>query len=158
MIVCEFEDGDKAKLRHVIIDAIVVKDSKILLVKRTKKLLEGGKWAVIGGFMNRDENIFQTVEREVFEETGWKIDNITLFRIKHWPDRRNEDRQNVGFTFFANAIKKEGNNDWESDDVKWFLLDELPLKEEIAFDHSEDIELYKKYLRDNFSLPLLTKI
>ncbi len=155
MIVCEFEDGDKGKLRHVIIDAIIIKDGKILLVKRTKKLLEGGKWGVIGGFMERDEDIFQTVKREVLEETGWKIDNITLFRIKHWPDRRNEDRQNVGFTFFANAIRQKGEKDWESDEIKWFDFNSLPPQDQIAFDHSDDIEFYKKYLKKKFPLPIL---
>jgi len=30
MINCEFENGDKASLRHVVVDNLVLKDGKIL--------------------------------------------------------------------------------------------------------------------------------
>jgi ADP-ribose pyrophosphatase YjhB (NUDIX family) len=57
MIICKFEDGGEAKLRHVVVDTLVLKDNKILLIKRTGKLLEGGKWGLLGGYVERDENI-----------------------------------------------------------------------------------------------------
>ncbi len=158
MINCTFENGNKASLRHVVVDTIVIRDKEILLGKRAKKLLEGGKWGLIAGFMERDEDLFQAVEREIFEETGWRVKDITLLRIKHWPDRPSEDRQNVAFVFFATATVQEGDKDWESDDIKWFPLDSLLQKEDIAFDHAEDIEIYKKYLTKQFSLPILKKI
>ncbi|MEX2013236.1 MAG: NUDIX hydrolase [Candidatus Levyibacteriota bacterium] len=157
MIACKFEDGGKANLRHVAVDTIVVQDNKVLLAKRTKKILEGGKWGLIAGFMERDEDLYQAAQREIFEETGYRVENITLLRVKHWSDRPNEDRQNVAFVFFATATSLEGKKDWESDEIKWFPLDATPLKEDIAFDHADDIEIYREYLREKFSLPLLQK-
>ncbi len=158
MINCTFENGGKASLRHVVVDTIVLRENKILLAKRTKKILEGGKWGLIAGFMDRDEDLFQAVEREIFEETGWRVRDITLFRVKHWPERPNEDRQNVAFVFSCNAVKKEGKADWESDKIAWFSLDSLPAKNELAFDHSDDIEIYKKNLKQKLQLPILQKI
>lgn len=158
MINCTFENGGKASLRHVVVDTIVLRENKILLAKRTKKILEGGKWGLIAGFMDRDEDLFQAVEREIFEETGWRVRDITLFRVKHWPERPNEDRQNVAFVFSCNAVKKEGKADWESDKIAWFSLDSLPAKNELAFDHSDDIAIYKKNLKQKLQLPILQKI
>src|SRR5579863_4393112 len=100
MITCTFEDGGKGLLRHVIIDAIVLKDNKILLVKRSEKLSkEPGKWAVVGGFVNRDENLFQAAEREIKEETGYIIKDMTLLYVMHDPHSPGEDRQNIKFVF-----------------------------------------------------------
>ena len=154
MITCKFEDGSEASLRHVITDNIVIKDGKILLVKRTGKILEGSKWGLVGGFVERDETITQSVEREILEETGWTVNDINLLRVKDWPDRPHEDRQNIGFVYFCTAVKKTGEADWESDEQKWFSLDDLPPKEQIAFDHAKDIEFYKIYLKENFKIPV----
>ena len=97
MIVCEFEDGGKSKLRHVVVDTIVTRGNQILLVKRIKTISEGGKWGLVGGFIDRNETIKQAAAREVFEETGWRIENLKLLRLKDWPDRLHEDRQNISF-------------------------------------------------------------
>src|SRR5476651_1613578 len=145
MINCSFEDGNIGKLRHVIIDALVLKDGKVLMVKRTAKLLEGGKWALVGGYVERDETTKQAVARETLEETGWKVKDLTLLRVNDSPNRPHEDRQNVAFVYFGTATEKVGEPDWESDEQKWFDWSELPPDTEIAFDHFENIKLYQKY-------------
>jgi len=155
MIHCTFENGNKASLRHVVIDAIVIKDNKILLVKRAPQLLEGNRWAIVGGFVERDETLKQTAEREIFEETGYRVKDITLLTIRDNPDRPHEDRQNISFVYFCEAMEKEGKADWESTEVKWFSFDELPKEEEIAFDHYKNIELYLKYKKENLQLPII---
>ena len=144
MITCTFENGAKANLRHAVVDTLVIQENKILLVRRTKKLLEGGKWGLVGGFVDRNETLKQAVKREVFEETGWEIKDIVFLRVKDRPDRPHEDRQNISFVFTAKATEKTGEGDWESDNVQWFALNSLPSEKEIAFDHAEDIEFYKK--------------
>jgi len=159
MIKCEFENGNKASLRHVTVGTLVIRDGKILLGKRGtlngKPLSEFGKWGILGGFMDRDEKLEETAKREAMEESGWEIDNLKLFRINDNPNRPKEDRQNVDFIFIAEAIKKTGINDEEVSNLEWFDLDNIPSKEEIAFDFFEGIELYKKYLKEKFDLPLI---
>lgn len=154
MIKCQFEDDGETQLRHVTVDTLVLKDGKILLVKRTGKLLEGGKWGLIGGFVERDETLAEAAAREVLEETGWRVKDITLLTVNDRPDRAKEDRQNVSFVYFCQAVEQTGQPDWESDDVQWFDLSDLPPKDSLAFDHADDIELYQRYKKENLSLPI----
>lgn len=156
MLTCIFEDGGKGLLRHVVADTIVLKDDKILLVKRTATLLEGGKWGLVGGYMDRDETVAQTAAREVMEETGYQIKDLNLLAIVDRPDRPNEDRQNVAFLYFCTATDKVGEPDWESDEQKWFAWDELPPTEQLAFDHADHIKLYLKYIKKPFQIPIFS--
>jgi len=70
MITCTFENGNRASLRHVVVDNLVLQGDRILLVKRAVQLIEGGKWGLVGGFVDRDETIRQAAAREIMEETG----------------------------------------------------------------------------------------
>src|SRR3990167_10491472 len=126
MITCAFENGGKDSLRHVVVDVLVIDGNKILLVKRTGKLLESGKWALPGGFLARDETTKQGAQREVKEETGYEIEIIKLLRVVDNPDRPKEDRQNVSFVYLAKPLEKTGIADKESSEMKWFDLDKLP--------------------------------
>lgn len=155
MIHCTFENGNNASLRHLTVSALVLKDNNVLMVKRAPGLLEENKWGLIGGFMDRDENLEEAVEREIFEETGYKVKDITFLTFRDNPDRPNEDRQNIDFVYFCEALEKEGEKDEESTKVEWFTFDNLPPVEQIAFDHYKDIELYLKYKKENLALPIL---
>lgn len=162
MITCTFEDGGMGKLRHVTANAIVVKGGKVLLAKRGtynngKPLFEAGKWALIGGFLSRDETVEQALRREVKEESGWEIENLKLMHIKDNPDRRNEDRQNIEFVYIAEAKNKKGDSDEETSELHWFSLDSFPPNDQIAFDHADDLMIYIKYLKENLLLPVIGK-
>ncbi len=102
-----------------------------------------------------NETAKQTLKREVIEESGYEIDNIRLFTINDNPNRPNEDRQNVDFIFIADGKEKIGNSDSETLELKWFDIDNLPEKETVAFDHYNHLELYKKYLKEGLTLPIL---
>jgi 8-oxo-dGTP diphosphatase len=163
VFTCYFENGGKVGLRHVTVSTIIIKDQKILLEKRGtfngKPILESGKWAFVGGYMDRDETLIETAKREAMEETGWKIDNLKLFRIVDNPDRPNDnERQNLSIIFIASAISQEPVKCEEVTELKWFSLSDLPSKEQIAFDFYDNIELYKKYLKEKFHLPILGEI
>ncbi|QQG43983.1 MAG: NUDIX hydrolase [Candidatus Roizmanbacteria bacterium] len=159
MLTCYFENNNKTSLRHVTVNAVVVKGSQVLLGKRGtyegKPILESGKWALLGGFFGRDENLKEAVKREVMEESGWEIEDLQLLRINDNPNRPKEDRQNVDIIFFAKAAKQVKETDEEVKELRWFDLGALPPKEEIAFDHGEDLELYKKYLNEKILIPVL---
>lgn len=155
MINCTFEDGVNTSLRHAVVHAIIERDGKLLLIKRSEELLEGGKWALPGGFLDRDENVEQGALRELKEETGWTGEVTALFRINSDPDRPHEDRQNIVFEFIIKPVKQEVKPDHESSEVKWIATQDLPLLEQLAFDHGETIALYLKYKQSSFPLPLL---
>ena len=155
MIHCTFEDGNEASLRHAVVDAIVISGQEILLVKRSGKLLEGGKWALPGGYVERDETIFQAAQREIREETGWLVKDLVLLKINSSPDRPKEDRQNIAFVIACVAERKVGTHDWESDEVKWYPLEAVTTAVELAFDHAQDVELYLKNDSANLTVPVV---
>ena len=148
MINCEFENGNKANLRHVVVDVIVIEKDKVLLVKRANHLESGGKYGLIGGYVDRDETIRDAVLREVEEETGYKVEIIRQLRVIDSPNRPGENRQNVAFLFLAKPIKKVSEPDDESTEVKWFPLDKLPDKKDFAFDHYENIAWFRGVKND----------
>ncbi len=154
MIICTFEDGGKGKLRHAVVNAIILKENKILLVKRSPKITEGGKWGLVGGFMDRDETLEQALKREVFEEVGYRLKKVSFFTVIDNPNRKGSDWQNINFIYICQAGKKEGKADWESTEQEWFDLNNLPKEEQIAFDHFEIINLYLKNKNNTF--PKLT--
>ncbi len=143
MINCTFEDGNTANLRHVVVDGLVIVGNKILLIKRAAHLSEAGKWALVGGFLELDETTTEGFSREVYEETGWEVADITLLRVNDGV-RKGENRQNVSFVYVCTATKKTGEPDNESTEQRWFPLDKLPSIDQIAFDHAENIALYKQ--------------
>lgn len=155
MITCEFEDGGKGNLRHSVIDVIVLKNYQILLVKRSPNTVEGGKWALPGGFITRGENAKDATLRELKEETGYEASKCELFCIVTYPDRTPfEDRQNIVFCYIAEVNSNSGSHDSEVSMVKWFDLSEVE-RIELAFDHSKIIKKYLE-MRQNPSLfPLI---
>lgn len=146
MISCTFEGGNAAKLRHAVVDALIIQDNKILLVKRADHLRGGGKWAIPGGFVDRDETVAEAVLREVLEETGYTSEVQELFTVLDKPDRAGDDRQNISFVFVVNVIQQVQKADSESSAVHWFPLNALPKPEDMAFDHLNIIWDYRASL------------
>lgn len=157
MIKCEFENGKivDPMLRHVTVNVMVTRHGKTLLVKRAEHLLEGGKWDTPGGYLDGDETTAEGGRREVLEETGWELGDMTLLRVNDNPDRPHEDRQNVEFAYMAEATREVGKPDAESTEVKWFDLDDLPPREQIAFDHADSLDLLMRHLSAPLQLPVL---
>lgn len=148
MISCTFENGHKASLRHVVVDAIIVSNDKILLVRRAAHLLNGGKWAIPGGFLDRDETCEQAILREVKEETGLIGKNVKFLKITDDPRRKNEDRQNVAFIYTMEADGKISFDTKEVSEANWFNIKQLPQEEEFAFDH---FGILKEWLKSDRS-------
>jgi len=142
MIICRFEHGSTAALRHVVVHAVVERDDRLLLVKRASHLPEGGKWGLPGGYLERDETLVEGVLRELREETGWDGRVIALLRINSRPDRPHEDRQNVAFDFVITPLERRGQPDAESSLVEWIAIDRLPPLDTLAFDHGDTIRAY----------------
>ena len=155
MISCIFENKSQTSLRHVVVHAIVEKEDSLLLVKRAPGLLEGGKWSLPSGFMDRDEDGPQAVLRELHEETGWRGEVTSLFRVNTSPNRPHEDRQNVALEYLVKPFKLDGIPDLESTKVEWIPIDKLLSFSEFAFDHGESIRLYLSYRKEKFTLPLV---
>jgi ADP-ribose pyrophosphatase YjhB (NUDIX family) len=155
MITCTFEKGFVHNLRHVVVHALVVQNNSILLAKRTPDILEGGKWNIPGGFLDRDETTAAGALRELKEETGWDGEIIALFHINSKPNRPGEDRQNVVFEYLIKPLEQTGSSDWESSAIAWVPFDKLLPFEEYAFDHGQSLKLVRDYFQKPFLLPII---
>jgi 8-oxo-dGTP diphosphatase len=155
MLTCKFESGRLAKLRHVTCGVIINFENQVLLIKRANVTTEPFKWGLPGGYVDRDENIFQAIARETLEETGYQIHEPRLFLINHKPNRRNEDRQNIDFIFTASVGNKIGEHDFEIEEVKWFKFDLIPQATDMAFDHGLVLKKYFESLDKPIKLPIL---
>lgn len=120
--------------------AVIVEDSKILLVKRAHPP-KIGWWCLPAGFMEWDEHPTQTAVREVKEETGLDIKLNGLFEIYSGND---DPRNNaILILYLADVIggKLEAMDD--ALEVKYFSFDEIP--DDLAFEsHIQTIRDYKK--------------
>lgn len=155
MIHCTFENDSPAKLRHVTVGAIVLNEkNEVLLVKRASHLINGNRYAVPGGFVDRDETTENAALRELKEETGYDGKIKFLFQIIDNPDRPKEDRQNIDFKYIVELTGGSKMNNNEVESIDWVSLDSLPEEKERAFDHIESVELYKEYLKKSFQLPV----
>ncbi len=124
------------------VEVIVTNDNNEILLIRRAKLPEQGSWALPGGYVDWNEKLSETARREVKEETGFDVRDITFLGLFDDPARDKDGRQNIGHCFVAlvgGDAKKEKS---EVEEMSWFSLSQLP--KEIAFDHQKMIEQYAK--------------
>ena len=62
------------------IGALIFEDRKILLVERGKNPLKG-YWSLPGGVLETGEKLEEGIRREVREETGLKVETLSIFEI-----------------------------------------------------------------------------
>jgi 8-oxo-dGTP diphosphatase len=107
-----------------------------------------GCWCMPCGYLDFGETTEQAVIREVWEETGVKLemDDFYLHSVDSIPE---DEKQNVTIRYMNNPIDinkyqltKENAEDGEVDDVKWIACAEID-KYEWAFNHND---LIKKYI------------
>lgn len=81
-------DPSKWERPSVTVDVFLycVKTNSVLLIKRGNHPFMG-KWALPGGFLEPDETAEEAAKRELFEETGVKIDTIKQLRTYSDPCR-----------------------------------------------------------------------
>jgi 8-oxo-dGTP diphosphatase len=65
---------------HIGVGILLVRDNKLLLVKR-KYNPDAGYWSIPGGHLDLGERVEDAAEREAFEETGFKVKIMNLAGI-----------------------------------------------------------------------------
>ncbi|MBC1516033.1 NUDIX domain-containing protein [Listeria immobilis] len=131
----------------------------VLLIKRAAKNaedrpnIEGGKWAVPGGFVEESESAEQAAERELQEETNLTGIPLTAFGVFDTPGR---DPRGwiISRAFYAivpvEALEKRVAGD-DAADIGLFPMEEA-LKLPLAFDHLDMLEKAFKAITEEFLL------
>jgi 8-oxo-dGTP diphosphatase len=118
----------------VTVDAILFKEgtNELLLIQR-KKEPYAGKWALPGGFLEMDELLVDGCRREVEEETGLQVKELTQFKT-YDSIQRDPRGRTISVVFYGiaeNGFPVRGGDDAVA--AAWFPVDHLP---GLAFDHS----------------------
>ena len=101
----------------------VFNNTEILLIKQNSDKKPGfGKWNGIGGHIEEGEDLYFAAKREISEETGLLIDNITLNFITIIPDKKN-----IGVCLFIFSGNSEVTTINESPEgqLRWISIDHL---------------------------------
>ncbi len=112
-------------------DGAIIKDGKILLIKRKNEPFKG-KWALPGGFVEYGEKVEDAVVREVNEETGLDTKIIDIVGVYSDPTRDPRGHI-VTVVYLLDILDGEIKGSDDAADAKFFDLNDLP---ELAFDHN----------------------
>ena len=111
-------------------------DKEILLIERKHDPFKG-MWALPGGFVDENEDLYDAAYRELKEETG--IENVVLTQFGAFGKPGRDPRGHtvsIGFTALLNSQVNATAGD-DASSAKWFSINDLP---DLAFDHKEIIE------------------
>jgi len=123
-------------------DGVIIKNNKILLIKRKNNPFKG-KWAIPGGFVGYGEKVEDAVIREINEETGLitKVKDI----IGIYSDPNRDPRGHVvSIVFLLEVIDGKLKAGDDAASVKFFNLNRLPV---LSFDHGTIIEDIKRRIK-----------
>ena len=110
----------------VAVHLFLIKDGKILLLRRFSTGYEDGNYSLIAGHLDGNEDIKSAMIREAREEAGIEItpNNIEIVSVIH---RKSDDER---IDFFLTAHSWDGKimnmEPQKCDDLSWFHINNLP--------------------------------
>jgi mutator protein MutT len=117
------EEEKKEEKRKNAIAVIVNDDNKILLLKRAdmKDIWMPGKWALVGGMIEKGETPQKAVEREINEEIGLEIDKF----VKTFTIQRNPNSIEYIFACRYSGDPTDISLNEENTNYGWYDMDEM---------------------------------
>ena len=121
--------------RSLTVDAIIIHDGRIVLIKRRDGPFKG-RYALPGGYVERGEDAKEALAREVEEETGLIVTPGRM--VGFYDDPKRDRRGNVSIAFLCRIEQGKAMPGSDSTAVESFPLSRLPGR--IAFDHGKMID------------------
>ena len=104
----------------------LIKESKILLLRRFNTGYEDGNYSVVAGHLDGNESAKEAMIRETREEAGINVDenDLKFIQVMH----RKSEEERIDFFFCADKWigKIENREPHKCDGLQWFNLDKLP--------------------------------
>ena len=127
---------EKVKLMNMC--KIVNPKTKQVLVQERVKNWQG--IAFPGGKVELGESIVPSVKREVYEETGLKLNRIRICGIKDWYDKKEKERQLI-ILFVSDDFTGELISETSEGKVYWINEEELK-NQNLAYDFDKLLEVF----------------
>lgn len=128
---------------QVAVVGIIRKNGRILLTRRSPHIIEGGKWCLPGGRLEKNETAAAGVMREIREETRL---SPTSARFLFYHDEFVPSLHLHGLVLvFDVTVTGTPRPNWEVSEWKWFTFAEA-IKLDMAFKHGEMIRRARRVL------------
>lgn len=109
-------------MKKIVAGGIIEKDGKYLLVQENKEKCRG-EWNIPAGGVDDGENVVDAAKREVFEETGCKVEITGVLEIVN---KNLENMDVLTFVFDTELIEENIKIDGkEISNVDWFSYEEI---------------------------------
>lgn len=120
------------KVHRISAKAIVVNNEQILLIKKSDS--EGDYYILPGGGQEHGENLFQTLIREVKEETGYSVQPKDLVFVRDYIGANHEFASDSSHfhqveLYFEATLEKDGHSDAHLPDNGQIGIEWLPAEE-----------------------------
>jgi molecular chaperone GrpE len=105
---------------------ILREDGKILLLKRSRKILNPGKWDLPGGTLEKGETLKEALLREIKEETGLEVEVGEIIGTAEFSKESNnfsEEKRGLRYLAYCSG-DEEVKLSKEHQDFEWFTIDE----------------------------------
>ncbi|VFJ13376.1 NUDIX domain-containing protein [Candidatus Nitrosocosmicus franklandus] len=126
------------------VDAIIQRESEILLIKRKKDPFKD-MLALPGGFVNEYEKVEEAIVREVREETTLEIKLVEILGV--YSDPKRDPRKHILTVVFVGETVNKNAKAVAADDaaaISWLDLEFID-NHSFAFDHRKIINDYMKW-------------
>jgi len=141
--ICEFKNPKATAT------AIIIKDNKLLLLKRNQEPFIG-KWDLPGGFLNENENSKEALARELKEELNIDIISFDFIKTGVGNYKWKETDIPVLDHFYLLETKGNINLNEENSEFRFINLKDISLND-IAFKNTKEII---EYLQKEFAFDL----
>ncbi|MGA2354172.1 MAG: NUDIX hydrolase [Terriglobales bacterium] len=122
----------------------------VLLIRRgTAPLL--GEWSLPGGVLECGETLREAVAREVFEETGLRVESSAMLGVYERVIRGDDTRVRYHYVlidFLCHPVGGDLKAGSDAADVRWFTQEELP---DLNLAHDTNDVVLKGLARGNIS-------
>ncbi len=139
-----FDSEDGYSTPKVDVRGVVFKENKILLVKEK---IDGG-WTLPGGWADPNETPGESVEREVFEESGYRVkaDKVAAVYDRTKQGHSPPYPYHVYKIFFlCKLLGGESKTSIETDGAEFFDKENIPQLSDARVKHSQILRLFDHY-------------